>query len=86
MLRLKASHGKSKSFHQAGSIPEWPEALCHNSADALPESKVEQESALVKYIYIIYQNAMRHPIVLSRTNSMRSMFKVHGLTLQASDT
>ena len=53
MLRLKASHGKSKSFHQAGSIPEWPEALCHNSADALPESKVEQESALVKtYIYI----------------------------------
>lgn len=54
MLRLKASHGKSKSFHQAGSIPEWPEALCHNSADALPESKVEQESALVKYIYILY--------------------------------
>ena len=54
MLCLKASHGKSKSFHQAGSIPEWPEALCHNSADALPESKVEQESALVKYIYIYY--------------------------------
>ena len=45
---LQASlEGKSKSV-PSGSIPEWPEALCHNSADALHEGKVERELSLVQ--------------------------------------